>query len=324
MNALGRLASSIILSVAGWLSLPGVAEARQVVIAFVSLTAVDAETFAGFRAGMAVRGWREGDTVRYLDAGPAGSREAIAPMVGAQLAKGVDLLLCASTPVTRIAAPMARDKGVPVVFAPVNDPVAAGVVPDLRHPGGNVTGIRLPTGDDLRLQFLAQLAPKVRRVLLPFNPDDGSSLRSADNAVAVAAQLGLEMRRMPVRTTSEVTGLFANLPGDVDAVFLPRDSTIEAQIGPIVEATRARRLPLSAPGIAQVRQGALFSYGFLHAEIGRQAARLADQILRGLPAGDLPVESAENHLAINLAAAGAIGLEVPQEVLVQADLVVDR
>jgi putative ABC transport system substrate-binding protein len=89
----------------------------------------------------------------------------------------------------------------------------------------------------------------------------------------------------------------------VDAIFLPRDSQIESCIAEFVTVAEARRLPIAAPSLLQVKAGALFSYGFVHQDIGRQAAHLADQILRGVAAGDLPVEMAESSLAINLAAA---------------------
>lgn len=325
MKGIGRtFAVALVVALAWGMGPTKGATARPFIIALISLTEVDNQTFDGFRAGMAEHGYRVGETVEYVDLGPAGYGDAVAPIVRAHLALGIDLLVTASTPVTRIAAPLAREKNVPVVFAPVNDPVAAGIVPNLRHPGGNVTGIRLPAGDDLRMQYLTLVAPMAKRVLLPFNPDDASSQRSADMAQTAAGQMGVTIDARPVRSTGDILALFANLPADIDAVFLPRDSMIEAQMPTLAEAMRELRLPVSAPGIAQVHQGALLSYGFVHAEIGRRAARLADRILHGIPAGDLPIESAENHLAINLATARAIGLRIPSDILAQADAVIGQ
>jgi putative ABC transport system substrate-binding protein len=138
----------------------------------------------------------------------------------------------------------------------------------------------------------------------------------------VAPKLNIELMERPIRGSGQLEALFASFPENADALFLPRDSTIEAQIAPIVRFATAHRLPLCVPSLTQVEAGALLSYGFVHREIGRQAARLADQILRGTKPADLPVETAENYLAINLRTAEEIGLPIPDHVLKQASILV--
>jgi putative ABC transport system substrate-binding protein len=81
-------------------------------------------------------------------------------------------------------------------------------------------------------------------------------------------------------------------------------------------------LPIAAPSLIQVEAGALFSYGFVHKDIGRQAARLADQIFKGMAAGDLPVEMGENSLSINLLTARKLGISIPDDILVQAEHII--
>jgi putative ABC transport system substrate-binding protein len=293
------------------------------VIAMVQLTDVDAQTVAGFQEGMARLGYRENKDVAYLTTGAIGSIDKLEEVIRGHLAKQPDLIFVSSTPATLAVKRLTESKRYPpVVFAPVNDPLAAGVVADLRHPGGHITGIRLPTGDDVRLQWLLRLVPHAKRIYLPYSADDRSALESMQQAEQTAATLGLKLLPQPVPSEGGVAAALAALPADTDAIFLPRDSRIEAGIDAFVAAARMRRLPLSVPSLTQVKVGALYSYGFVHRDIGQQAARLADQILRGLRAGDLPVETAENRLAINLAAARDIGVVIPDDILAQAEYVI--
>jgi putative ABC transport system substrate-binding protein len=290
-------------------------------IGVVTLTAVDNRTVEGFKEGMVKLGYVDQQSVRYLVDEPSGTTAAARARLSALLADGVDALLVSSTPVTQIAKELTAKQPVPIIFAPVNDPVAAGIVPSLREPGGNLTGIRLPVGDKLRLQWLSDLAPKARTVLVPYTLTDQSARTSLQQLREVATALNMQLLELPLGDDDSLASSAARMP-PADAIFLPRDSRIEAGIADWLSYARAQRLPLSAPSLLQVEQGALYSYGFMHREIGKQAARLMDQVLRGMSPGQLPVESAENFLGINLVAAEAIGLQIPDVVIRQASLVI--
>lgn len=302
----------------GWISRPHEAAPRLRTIGIVQLTAVDAATVEGFKSGMTALGYQEGRDIRYHYPAPAGSIERLAPILAAHLAADVDLLFVSSTPAAQAAQRATAGKAVPVVFAPVNDPVRAGIVASLQAPGGNLTGVRLPRGDALRLQWLLRLAPGVRRIVFPHNSRDPSALESLRQIQAVSGPLGVELLPQAIPEPAAIAGSLRELPAGVDAILLPRDSSVEAHIAEYVALALERKLPLCAPSLTQVEAGALLSYGFVHYEIGRQAAHLADQVLRGVPPADLPVETAHSYLAVNLKTAQAIGLRVPDDVLRQA------
>jgi putative ABC transport system substrate-binding protein len=308
------------ISAAYWVAVGG--GQRPVRIGVLQLTDVDTATFDGFRAGMAELGYAEGTRITYLYQGPAMHMERLEPMIDTLLKAPVDLIYVASTPATQAVQRATAGTGISVVFAPVNDPVKAGIVTSLKMPGGNLTGIRLPVGDALRLAKLTRLVPQIRVIWLPYSANDASAKESLAQASDAAALLKVELRPHPLHDPGEIDEALASIPADVDAIYLPRDSTIESRIKDIVEVAHARRLPLCAPSLTQVEAGALVSYGFVHREIGRQAARLADQVLRGIPPGELPVESARNYLAINLQTAREIGVEIPGDMLRQADILV--
>jgi len=305
-----------------WLS-PGTRDAARKpwLISVIQLTAVDAQTLKGFKEGMAALGYREGKDVTYLYNGPAGTIDNLEPMIRQNLAKKPDLIFVSSTPATLAVKKAVAGTSIPVVFAPVNDPVAAGIVASLKAPGGQLTGIRLPLGDDLRLEWLTRIAPKAKHVYLPYNTADKSALTSLALVRQAAPALGITLLPQAIHAPDEVPAALAALPRETDAIFLPRDSTVESRIQDFVALSLQRRLPLCAPSLLQTEAGALFSYGFSHRQIGHQAARLAVQILHGTPTADLPVETADSQLAINLRTAGAIGLNVPSDILLQAEVV---
>ena len=288
------------------------------VIGTVSLSDVDERTVAGARETLADLGWLDGDNVVWRQAPPAGGADRLDALIRDHLDRGVDLLFVSSTPATLAAKRLTRDNPVPVVFCPVNDPVGSGIVDNLQQPGGNITGIRLPQGDQPRLQWLKELAPAVSRVLIPYTPSDKSALASLEQVRLAAADLGLALDPAPVEDMAAMERLAAALPEGVDALFLPRDSTVESRIELWVAAARAHRLPLSAPSYQQVEQGALYTYGFVHHKLGRQAAYLMDKILGGTPPGEVPVETGASFLVINLDSAREIGLEIPPHLLRQA------
>ncbi len=288
---------------------------RPVRVAVFSLTDVDDATLAGFKAGMARLGYREGAEIVYRVPGPAGRIDLLDAYVTGEAARDADLILVSSTPATQAVLRAGLDRRVPVIFAPVNDPLRAGIVASLRAPGGNVTGIRLPPGDALRLQWLLRVAPAVRRVWMPYTAADASARESLRQMGMAADALGVTLLPTAVADFDTLPPATPAAAPRTDAVLVLRDSTMEARIDALVERARAWRQPLCVPGLRQVERGALLSYGFVHYEIGQQAAGLAAQILGGVPAGDLPVLQARDYLAINLRAARAIGLHVPRPIL---------
>lgn len=315
------LAVLVLLSALWWVFRAG-PTVPVITVGIVQLTAVDSATVAGFKARMTELGYEEGRDVRYRYPGPAETIARLEPIIADHLEAGVDLLFVSSTPATVAAQRATRGTDIPVVFAPVNDPVKAGVVASLQSPGGNITGVQLPQGDGIRLQWLLKVAPSVSHILFPHNPNDQSALESLSQIQEVSSALGIQLTPQPVPTSDAIVRGLRELPRSVDAVLLPRDSFVESHIADYVRLSLDRKIPLCAPSLTQVDAGALLSYGFVHFEIGRQAARLAHQILSGVRPADLPVESARSYLAVNIKTADAIGLAVAPEILRNAHVIV--
>ncbi|GAB4580473.1 MAG: ABC transporter substrate-binding protein [Anaerolineales bacterium] len=275
----------------------------------------------GFKKGLTELGYVD---VTYLYDGPspdlAGLDEIAAKMVAAK----VDLLLAISTPATQAAQRATLTTPIPVIFGPVTDPLTAGVVSNLVEPGGNITGVRLGLeSEEQRLKWLLEIAPGIERIYVPYNSNDSSSKSSVAAAQSAAEKLGVELVLIEARTPDEITFAIENIPSDVQAIFLPQDSLVAARIDDFAAAAIAHKLPLCTPTDGQVQRGALLSYSFKLSLLGEQMARLADQVLREqIPPGEIPVETAEFFLSINLQTAKAIQLTVPEEILRAADTII--
>lgn len=276
----------------------------------------------GFKAGMSELGYEEGRNVEYVFADEPLNGDRLDEALEAMVASDVDLIFTAGTPTGVAAHRITRDPGIPVVFGVIADPIKAGVMEDLAVPGGNMTGVKLGEDQSRRLQWLTEIDPTVRRVLVPFNPDDTAPSSAVAQIEALAPGLGLELILAPAPNDQAVTDLLADFPSDVDAMFLVPDSVVNARLAELLDVASAAGLPTSGPSIAQVDGGALMSYGFVHHEAGTQAAAIAVQVLNGTEPGAIPVQNTESFLAINLVAASEIDLEIPDDVLRQADIIV--
>ncbi|MBU0967685.1 MAG: ABC transporter substrate-binding protein, partial [Proteobacteria bacterium] len=238
------------------------------------------------------------------------------------LAGQPDLIFAVTTPAACAAKRATRANNIPVVFAPVNDPIAAGLVQSIKQPGENITGVMVADSEGKRLQWTTGIAPYIRTVLLPYNPNDKSSMKSLQNVRAAGAVLGLKIIAEEVRNNKDIKALITHCPEGIDSIFLPRDALIESRIDDFVALSLAKKIILSVTRREMVEKGALFNYGFDSFELGKQAARLADQIMKGKKPGDLPIELAEDYFDFNLKTANAIGLPISEYILRLAHLIV--
>lgn len=276
----------------------------------------------GFKDGMTELGYIEGQNVTYLFNGNPTNQDSLNSQIQGMVEAEVDLIFTAGTPTGVAAHRVTAGTNIPVVFGVIADPIEAGVMVDLTNPGGNMTGIMLSENQGRRLELLQEMSPGIKRVFVPYNPTDAASTSAVDQLVQLAPNLGLELVKGHARNDDEVTALLQNMPQDVDALFMVPGTTVNARLDDLVALAAERKLPLSGPSLVQVEEGALMTYGFIHHEAGAQAARIADQILKGTNPGDIPVEVAEFFLAINLSMAESIGLDIPNTLLQRAAVIV--
>ncbi len=299
-------------------------QSEPIRIGIIQFTNNNATTLAGFKQGLQDAGLRENQEVIYLDDGPVTVRRQLAEAVRKLLQKRPQLIFTSTTPAARTvkAITAAESPGLPVVFAPVNDPLTAGLVKSMRQPEANLTGVRLAVSDGRRLQSLQEIFPAVKIVCVPFSPNDKAAEASLDQLRTAAKKLAIDLRPVAFPQVFSKEQISSLIPPDSDALLLPREGRIASRSKDFSEVAIERRLPLSVFRFAQIETDGLLGYGFVGWQVGKQAARLAKQILQGTPVAHLPVETARDYLFLNLDSAARMQLEFPDAALRRAHFTV--
>jgi putative ABC transport system substrate-binding protein len=282
---------------------------------------------AGFREGLRKVGWAEGRNIR-IDTRWAPPRDAEARQRFAKelVALRPDLILAQATPTT--ATLLQQTRTIPIVFVGVSDPIGSGFVASFPRPGGNVTGFITmePTMAGKWLELLKEIAPRVARIALLFNPATApyaeyylTPFKSA------AASFGVEAIAVPVRDTSELeSAIVAQARAPNGGFIVMPDTFLNAHRAEITSLAARHRLPAVYPFRFFPEIGGLLSYGTDLVDDYRRAASYADRILKGAKPSELPVQApAKFELVVNLKAAKALGLEVPSLLQQRADEVIE-
>jgi len=214
---------------------------------------------------------------------------------------------------------------IPIVFVISADPLQLGLVASLARPGGNATGFTF-LQDELaskRLELLKEVAPRISRVAFLSNPDHpDNELRLAQRA---ATALGVHLQPIEMRGPNDLDGaLQAVTQASVDALYVVASRQTVASLPRIVNLATKNELPLAGGWGAWAQAGGLLSYGPNVGEIVRNAASYVDKIFKGGKPGDLPVQQPTRfELIINLRSAKALGLSIPESLLLRADKVLE-
>ncbi len=279
-------------------------------------------TVTAFKEGMTELGYVEGKNVTYIYDGPINVDKLDAVAQGLVQAK-VNLILAITTSATKAAQKATAGTDIAVVFIPVTDPVGSGIVASLTKPGGNTTGVTYTSQEGKRLEWLLQVAPTIKQVYIVYNSKDQSPVLALRMVSETATKLGVKLIIREINTTEEAMVALRNTPKEADAIFFLPDSVVNARGAEIYRIANGLKLPSSGPNAATVNDGALTAYGVdLSVAARQQAARLANQILQGIKPADLPVETARFFSAINLKTAQAIGLDIPDDILRQANIII--
>jgi len=285
------------------------------------------QTFvAAFRGGLQELGWAEGRNIQ-IDTRWAGPDVASIQRFAKELiALQPDLIISQSTPTTTVLKQ--QTSTVPIIFVNVVDPVGSGFVASFPRPGGNVTGFILmePTMVGKWLELLKEIAPRVNRVALLFNPATAPYAEYYLNPFkAVAPSFAVEAIVAPVRDTSELEAVVATQAREPNSGLIAMPSAfMNVHRTEIISLAARHRLPAVYAFRFFAELGGLLSYGNDFLDNYRRAASYADRILKGEKPADLPGQAPTKFtLAINLKTAKALGLTVPDKLLALADEVIE-
>jgi putative tryptophan/tyrosine transport system substrate-binding protein len=298
----------------------GVTPAKTHIIGVVNYYPALEAVFESFKAKMAALGYVEGKNVTYIYHGALEDDPAV---LGGEVKRlvdqKVDLLLTLGTPTTLAAKKGVVGTNIPLVFAPVMNPVKQGIVKSVSHPGDNVTGVQVINAAPKAMEWLLKLVPGTKTVYVPYHPADRVSVTTVEPLPDAATRLGVKLVLDAVHTPEEVMTAIETLPKNAAILFIVTPG-LESHMSAMRKLAIARGIPIGAYALSV--EDTLFTYGTNSAGPGQQAARLVDQIFKGKKPADLLVETAEFFLGINLKTATAMGLDIPDEILRQADAVI--
>jgi putative ABC transport system substrate-binding protein len=235
----------------------------------------------------------------------------------------VDLILARAS--SGAMADKKATTSIPIVCLAVYGPVEVGLIPNLGHPGGNITGTAVNASDmaGKRVQLLKELVPTLKKVAFLSHPSHPSNAVQLEGAEATARALGVQLEAVPVRNADDFASGVKAVRG-IDGVLHADTPLFTTHRARLVEAVTGSRLPAIYSLPAYVEVGGLIAYGPRHEDLYRQAAAHVDKILKGAKPGDLPVEQPTTFaLIINKRAANAIGLRISPSVVLRATQIIE-
>ena len=312
----------------GLLAAPIAAEAQQAGKVFqvgflgTATPSLMSAWLTAFREGLRERGYVEGKNISMQYRWGEGKPERF-PGLAAELIKlKVDVIVTSGPQAVR--AVQHATTTIPIIMAVIEDPVELGFVTSLAHPGGNITGLSFQDSELVtrRLQLLKEVVPDVIRVGVLWNPTGGD--RTLKAVEVAATSLGLSLQILNVRVAEDLVGAFeAAKQKRAQAVVQLASPFFAAHRKTIIDLSAKSRLPTTCQERTFVVDGCLMAYGPSFPEMFRRAAYYVDRIVRGAKPGDLPVEQSTTfELVINLKTAKALGLTIPQSLLLRADEVI--
>jgi putative tryptophan/tyrosine transport system substrate-binding protein len=282
-----------------------------------------AKSLEGLRAGLRDLGYVEGKNIVIEYRWAEGQTDRLASLAAELVALKADLIVTSGGTPPALAAKQATTI-IPIVTSGVGDAVGIGLVASLARPGGNVTGLSDPVPELYvkRVELLKEAVPGVGRIAVLANPTTRTpaALKPLESA---ARSLKITIHRVDVQRPDEFERAFATMAERrLDAVMITQDRLLNVNVKKIADLAAKNRLPSSGTrDFAEA--GGVIGYGMDFAGNNRQAARFVDKILKGAKPGDLPVEQPTKfELVINLKTAKALGLTIPQSILVRADEVI--
>jgi len=285
----------------------------------------DAPIWDYFRQGLRDLGYVDGQNIIIEYRSAQGEPERLAQAARELAAIPVDVIVEFGSPGAQAAKNATTT--IPIVMISIGDPVRAGFVASLARPGGNMTGNTI-LGPDLsakRVQILKDVLPSVSRPAFLWNPDNASNALIPQEYQAAMPKLGMSLILVPVRNTHEFDPAFAAMLREhADALLMTNDPFHQRHIQKILAFLAENRIP----GMFQIKEnvpaGGFMSYGASLPDLFRRGASYVHKILQGTRPADLPVEQPTKfELVINVKTAKAIGVTVPESILLRADEVIE-
>jgi putative tryptophan/tyrosine transport system substrate-binding protein len=277
----------------------------------------------GILDGLATKGFKQGDNLKVDLQNAQGDMNNAMTIANNFVSGKKDMIVAIATPTAQAAAQATKD--IPIVFATVTDPVAAGLVKALDKPGKNITGTSDQLPMTLQVGLIKKFVPSVKKIGVIYSTSEVNSEVQVKSIEEAAAKSGIQVNKVGITRAAEVQAGAESLVGKVDAILIPVDNTVVSAVEGILTVAQKAKLPVFASDTDTVKRGAVGTYGIDYYKMGVQTGEMAARILSGQKTTENPVEvTKQADLTINLKAAKTFGLSVPEDLKKQAKTIIEK
>lgn len=287
---------------------------KVAIVQYVEHTSLDTIK-AAFNQEMEELGYVDGENVEYIFRNAQGDNSIAASITQTFAAEEPDVIMAIATPVAQSVASLSD--ATPIVFAAVTDPIASQLTSSLEHPDKNITGTSDEIQVDLILDKAMEIDPDLKTLGVIYNKGETNSVTNIEKAKTYAQEHDLDIVEATVTNVNEVQSAIDVLASQCDAVFAPNDNTVASAMNVVGNACVKADIPLYVGADSMVQDGGFLSVGINYEELGRETARMVDQILKGTSVSDIPVKVFKEDLNIyvNQDVFNDLKLQLPESIL---------
>lgn len=278
----------------------------------------------GFLDVLSENGYKEGENLVVDYKNAQGDMPTLNTIAQNLVAGDNDLILAMATPSAQAVANATKNNKIPVLFTAVTDPVAAGVVKSLEKTETNLTGTIDMAPIKEQIELIKEIDPNVKNLGVLYNTSEVNSVVQVDLVKEAAEDIGINIVEAVATNSSEVDQAARSLVGKVDAIYIPTDNTVVSAVEAVVKVALDNKILLVSAEKDSVVRGTVATIGLDYYKLGRQTGEMALKILKqGTNPQDMPVESQkEKSIIINVKAAEALGITIPETVLEKAQEII--
>jgi putative ABC transport system substrate-binding protein len=302
------------------------ADMKKVAIATIVEVPQLVETKDGVIKGLAERGFVVGKNIEIDYQNSNGNMSTQQQVAKKFVGDGADVIVPITTPTAQ--AMVTATKDIPIVFVDVTDPLKARLIPQFKQPGGNVTGVSDAAPIAAQLKLFKQIVPNLKKLGFVYNPGLDSSKATLGWVQEQGKELGIEVVEAAAPTTNEVIPATNKLIGNVDAIYVPNDTTVVAALETVVKIGKDTKIPVFTGETRGVGRGSVASLGLNYTQVGMLAGHMVADVLEGKKPGMMDAVLAyeklpETVIVVNKGAAASMGVPLSEAVLKLATQVIE-
>ncbi|MEQ8153435.1 MAG: ABC transporter substrate-binding protein [Clostridiaceae bacterium] len=274
----------------------------------------------GFVAALKEKGFEDGKNITIDEKNAQGDISTANQIAQGFVSDKKDLIFAIATPTAQAAYNATKD--IPIVFTAVTDPVASGLVKDIKSPGTNCTG----TSDNVsiadQLKYLVKISPNAKTIGVVYNTSEANSLVQVKSLKEEAAKIGLSVKEAGVSNVNDIDQSLNSILGSIDVLYTPTDNTVASSYDLIGKRCLDKKVPIFGAESAVVKKGGLVTAGIDYYELGKQAGYKAAEVLNGKKPQDIEVGyMTDLKVTVNTDAAAKLGITIPEDILKDAEKV---